>query len=1646
MYPLQINQSQEIKRCSLFHLHRVTTASGEQLLLKSSASGDDTSSILEREHSTLSLLTSGRVAKSIGLVHVRDRPGACYADFPGLPLSEARPRDPHGVRRLTLELCAILDDFHGAGLLLLGVSPSSFLCDASGRVQLIDAPFAQSSTQTFIRDVTDWIQSPFLPYAAPEAIRALSQPLDRAADLYCLGALLYELLGGRPPFSSQDPGELIQSHLARDPRPLDELAPDLPKSLARAVMQLLAKTPAQRPSTTQEFLQLCGFQSEPQSGKDASRDPFRPEPRDLLAFGARVYGREATLLELRSSIDEGTGRSVTFIHGEPGSGKTSLLEELRRTPALATSCWGKFLRGGASEPLSGWVALARALAAAALGSSRAEFNELRNRLEDALGPSAPVLVSLAGEWDAVLQCGPEPARPFEGGLNRTAVALQRLLGSYADPATPIWVFLDDLQWADPSSLRILELILTLPEAPNLRVLASIRSAEPGEPRDWFEALAGELKRGGVDVNEHQLGGLEPSDLRAFVRDSLGASVDRFDDLLRFVMDKTRGNPFFVRELLSALVRERALVRDDRGFHWNPASARIQLPDSLLDLLIRNIHSLPIETKALLTAAACFGEGVRRSDLCVALSVTPTAADEQLRSAVAAGLLHQHGAGAREPDPTYSFAHDRILEASLALTTEAERAALSIRFFRLLTADPSSDRVLTFTRANLFNAGSAEVGSAAERSAGIQANQTAGSAAKARGAYSQSLHYLTRALELLRQAHGDAQWHEQPELTRSVYEQTAEAALLCNRFELTAELCDALLAHSSDPLDRVTAHELRIRVLTAQKRFGEAVELALAAQTELKIRFPRNPKMVHVIWGYIRTLRRVKALGADRLLRLPVREDAQIAAASRLMQTVFAIAHFHKPELFPLFVYRQVEQCVAHGNDAYAGQAYSAFSMIMAGLGEFDLAHKVGQMSLDLQRSDPSRYKVRCRSLFSFYSFVAPWVHPVRDSFPELAAAAQGSLAQGDFEFVSYSVTMRALGRLYTGSSLAELSAEFDRNVSQLAALGQQRGVLIQRLMCEAVHELRQGAPEGPLHGPFYRRVEGLAQCKDPMDQTLVYHHHLAELCVAAHFSNVDAAVSAATGARPYLANGAFGSWLEAPFLFYEAWALGMSARSPAMPRSKAARRLAASEKRLKAWSKSSSVNFGSKLHFVQAERMRLSGRFEEASRGYESAIDESRAQGFYHEAALVHERAASLYQERGFPRLTGQHLREAHGLYLRWGAQAVADRLANHHPEHLALFRARSDGADALSHAVERLDYHALIKASQAISSETLQPRLLERLLRTIMEHTAAQRGVLLLDRRGELVVASEADVDRATGISDETVETVETTERVSRSIVRYVARVEKTVVLSEATDDATFGRDPYVKTRRPRSVLCTPISYQGKLLGVIYLENNRVGHVFTRARLEMVDLLASQAAISIANARYHALQLEAQQAKISPHFLFNALSSIAELATVDGAKAEIAIVKLAHLYRYILASSPAELVSLDRELSIVSDYLSLEKLRFGSKLDFSVTQDGPLEKVRIPGLLIQPLVENSIRHAIAHKLSEGHVWVSARVHGERCTIVVQDDGDGSKHPSTGTGFGLRSVQQRLELVYGTRFSFAITQRGGYRVELEVPNEAGATS
>jgi GAF domain-containing protein len=514
-----------------------------------------------------------------------------------------------------------------------------------------------------------------------------------------------------------------------------------------------------------------------------------------------------------------------------------------------------------------------------------------------------------------------------------------------------------------------------------------------------------------------------------------------------------------------------------------------------------------------------------------------------------------------------------------------------------------------------------------------------------------------------------------------------------------------------------------------------------------------------------------------------------------------------------------------------------------------------------------------------------------------------------------------------------------------------------------------------------------------------------------------------------------GSYFQAEFFVYQALTAAMAyPNASAKQRRKLQRLLRTSAAKLEKLSRTSPANFGHQHALVMAELERSRGRHHRADLEYERAIGGAQSGGFLQYEALANERAGELCLLLGRPRAATAYLVGALHAYQRWGALAKVEDMRRQHGAAIASGVRDPEQETELSGS----DFLAFMRAARSMSGEIRLPQLLSALAKILSNISNAERGLVLFPKDREFVVAARWPAAAAAlegGGADFPV-----------AIAHFAVRTERMVRLPDPDFEFLFRTDPYLAERRPQSALCLPLIHQGKLLALLYLESGTDRDAFVAGRVQLLELLASQAAISIASARFHALQLEAEQAKINPHFLFNALSSIAELSITHGARAEEAIVKLANLYRYILTQSGDRLVGLEQELEIVRSYLALEQMRLGNKLEFSVTSEGDTQAVQLPGLLIQPLAENSVKHGVVPKVGPGRVDIRVVVRGEQCSIVVEDDGTGAKSPTSGTGFGLRSVQERLALVYGSEFSFAISSNRGYRVEIEIPAAPSSSS
>lgn len=1668
-----IRTSQVLKTDAFFQLQRVITSGGEHFLVKLPLTDDrgNEEKLLEQEFELFSAVGSKYALSSLRLARLDGRLAAFYEAFDGEPLSphaEAGVLDLPEIFQLTGDICAILAALHARGTILLGLSPGSFLQSAHGRrLVLADAPFAQPQGSLVDKNEGYWFESPYLPYAAPELIGGASLPVDHRADLYALGGLLYHLISHRPLFDAVDPAEIIGCHLAREPRHLLELAPALPPGVASAVMKLLSKNPLDRFASVEAFEQAIAddADSRRERERDTDREPSVRSARApraspiALSFSGRLFGHDDPIDLVRERFRISRSQpAIVFIEGDAGVGKTTLLRAVQKLESDAYFCRGDFIGTGPAKPLSGWAAALIDLANIVLTSRAGELELWRDQILGQLGEWSPLIAALAPEWQAILRCPRPPTDdPGDASLNRLALAIRRLIGCYADDGSPIVVVLDDLQWADASSLGILEIILRAPEPLNLLVLAAVREGSGANAgRGAVTGLRDRLIASGTEVTTVRLEPWSGREIRGFAADTLGGEIEDAGELADLILAKTHGNPFFVRELLRLLVHKVAIYVDttDGCVRWyKQVLRRLPVTDNVVAFLSHRIEELPAEVKEALRVCACLGSELSLAEFCRVTERDPVVAGGLLRRAVSEGLLEQRdcprAAGPRDAAPElggdtiYEFVHDRVHEAARGLLSSDDSAATHLRIGRMLSRDLVQDaqEARLYKIASHFNLARGLIVGQADRHACAELNLKAGRQAKLRGAFSQAMDFLLAGLAFLGEIHDawahEAAWQGSCALTLALYEETAGVALLNSDLQLLTRLCDEILRRTDTPQQKVLAYELRICGLKAEKRFSEAVDTALEILRELGVEFPRRPTLLHIAAGFLTTKRRLFAGPLARLAALPAMRDSRIKAAGRIIQSVYSAAYLGRPRLFPFLVYRHVRHSLEHGNEDYSGGAYAAFGVMLSATARFEDAMQLGEIGLGLLRRCHAD-RLKAGAFMTYYSFIFPWKNHIRDTLPYYREALDAGLAYGDLEYASYIMTFDSLARLHSGVPLTDLQTELERYGAKIQSLGQERSIVLQNMLCQVAFALRHG-PEGanPLTGRFYDEAKELPRCLEPLDVNLVFHNYLAKMTLCIFLGDHACLLEAARRGRVHLRNGGFANYLAAVFITYESLAYLITARKRGNAMMRRVRR---NQRQLKLWSKAAPMNFLHKYHLVEAERCHYIGDRQRASEHFEKAIELSQAHGFAHETGLAQERAAAFYFDRGMDRLGRQYLRDSYQSYRRWGADALTRRLESDYAQHFAILSTGIDGPVKRSapRILETLDYRTLLKSSQAISGEIQLPRLLERLLTNILEHAGAQRAVLVLEERGVLYVKAEADVD-GEGPRQIEHEAVEDSDRLCAAIVHYSARVAAPAVLSDATREGLFVNDPYVRARRPKSVLCAPVLYQSKLIGLIYLENNRVPHVFTDARLEVVNLLAGQAAISITNAKIHALELEAQQAKINPHFLFNALSSIAGLAASDGTKAEIAIVKLASLYRYVLTNSMDELVSLEQELEIVRNYLAVEKVRFGDKLAYSVTTEGDVSHVRLPGLLIQPLVENSIRHGVAPKLGPGTVSVHAVVRGDWCCIVVQDDGDGSKHATCGTGLGLRSVQERLALAYGRRFSFAISRNDGYRVEIELP-------
>ena len=1425
------------------------------------------------EYDLLRNLDVPGIVRAYDLTSYEGRPVVVLADPGGQTLAEllgARPLALVEALEYAVQLAETLGRLHRAGVLHCGVSPSSIVLARTGQAVLTGFSHAtdQSGLRPALRSAGRHAER--FAYMAPEQTGRMNRSVDDRSDLYSLGATLYHMLTGAAPFSGEDALALIYAHIATTPAPPSEASSAIPRALSDIVLKLMAKNAEDRYQSAlglKADLEECLRQWRASGAVQLFVLGQRDRPRELR-IPEKLYGRERESAVLMAAFDRTSrgARELLLVSGPPGIGKTTLVSEVHRP---LTQHRGSFISGKV-DPLqrtAPYAPLAQALRSEVeqvLTGSPAEVADWRDRVLQALGQNAGLISEIVPQLERIIgDQAPAPSVSPREAQNQLNFAFRQFFQVLARPEDPLVLFLDDLQGADAALLGLLQSVLSAEDL-SLLVIGAYRDTEVSPVHPLVQTVD-EIRKAGARVSEVRLERLNAAHVAELLSDTLACSTEAAQPLARLTLNKTDGNPFFLREFLRTLQRDGHLRFDIDAGCWSWDLDRIEslhITSNVVDLVARRIRRQPETTLRTLEAAAAIGARFELGLLSAAVDATARATAVALKEAIREGVVvpldDRHRLAERmetDEDDTfqieYRFAHDRIQQAVYSVLTEPQRESLHLRLARLLQRRPRREGAdPAFDIANHLHLARRLLQGQEGQDEMAQINLDAGRKARAASAFTTAGEYYRRGIE----AAGAGMWTRDYRLALALHLEGAEAAYLSGEFERTTEWTAAAIERSATELDRVRAYEVRVVAAITRAEHDAAVVEGLELLELLGVRIPAAPTKRDIVRGLISTKIALAFKRVESLARLPAMTGERDLTIMRVLQLVMTGAYSARPDVFAVAVFQSVVLSVRRGASPFAAQAYLSYGIILCGVtGDIATGYKFGELALALIDRFDAR-PLRPRALFLFHGFIAHWRNSYRETFAPLRQAYQLGLESGDFTFGGFAAFDYTFQAYWAGENLARLEREIAGYMDVFRTLKQDFIVQLLSLYRQAALNLvtGQGQPD---------RLTGDGCDEDAVAAAFEASHNLNGLCqlhlhkmiLAYLFGRHAEAAGHARKARAYL-EGLTGTQGVPIFRYYEA--LNLLALKRGNGSSADDRTVRAAIKKLRKWAASAPMNYAHRLHLVEAELARAQGRGAAAREHYDQAIMLAGQNQFLNDAALASELAGGFHLERGLPHAARAYLRDAHYGYAQWGAHALARKVEASFPQFVA--QPSLSLADAAGRFAETgepgLDAVSILRASQAISSEIELEPLLRRLMSVVMETSGARRACFLYERDQRLFIEAELTVD-IPEVSIQTEPAVALDDgrpSLPLSIVNYVMHTQESVLLDDAMADPRFRRDPYLIRVRPHSVLCAPLVKQGRVTGVLYLENDLNRGAFTPARLGLLNHMAAQAAISVENARLY--------------------------------------------------------------------------------------------------------------------------------------------------------------------------------------------------
>ncbi|MEG4486024.1 AAA family ATPase [Microcoleus sp. D2_18a_B4] len=1428
------------------------------------------------------------LVKVLSLETFDNRLGLLLEDFNGESLDRLMSRKKLEVitcLRFGIQLIKALEYLHLQKIIHKDIKPSNIIINSeTGIIKLTDFGIASRLTKENpqINNINSIIGT--FAYMSPEQTGRMNRTLDYRTDFYSLGITLYEMLTGQLPFMSNDPLEIVYSHIASQAILPGQINSDIPPAISQIVMKLMAKNAENRYQTAGGLLadlEICLHQLET-TGKIVDFTPGNLDILSQLLIPQKLYGRETQVSELLAAFERVANPceenyspsqiEVILVSGYAGIGKSAVVSEIQKpiTRQRGYFISGKFDQFQRNIPYASLIQAFQSLIQQLLTENIKKLQDWQDKLLAALGDAGQVIIDVIPELELVI--GKQPAvaelAPTEA-QNRFNRLFKEFIHVFARKEHPLVIFIDDLQWSDSATLKLMELLATDPDSKYLLLIGAYRDHEVSSTHPLMQTVE-YLQETGIILKNLVLEPLSLAQVTELISETLNDS-ERIQPLAELIGNKSGGNPFFLTQLLNTLYQEKLLRFDftrllspgiKGQWQWNIEEIQaIGIIDkSVVELVASRIQQLPETTQQVLKLAACVGDKFTLDVLSTVNEKSPSVTATELWDALQAGLilplnesylipLFLDGEAAANltfdsSRVSYKFLHDRVQQAAYSLIPDDEKKATHLSIGKLLFENTPPDKVeeKIFDIINQLNVGIDCLSLQSEKDELAGLNLIAGHKAKAANAYEPAVKYLNVGISLL----APDSWDCNYSMTLRLYVETLEAEYLNTNFEQAEVLAEVVLRSAKNQLDIVKVYQLKIIFYQAQSQMLKAVETGLEVLEMLGVNLLDN-----------KTIAVPKLPRIEELENLPVMTDPYQLATMEILTALYPPAYIAKPEIVSSLVLTMVNLCIDRGHSALATFPYTLYGMMLCGIeGDIEAGYYAGLIALKLlEQFNASQQKAKVYVMFNGH--IRIWKESTKNTLASFLQGMNFGVESGDLEWAIYNCKHYITNLFLVGEPLESVKEkqaiylEFLIKNKHEFAIGYAK---IWQLLASSLRS--QTAEEVRLVSDRLDEPAVMSRWQKENNRMSLFAAYVAKLMLLYLLKDYAGAVASGKLAAEY-ADGAIGLITVGVHNFY--YSLALLAHYPDSDNQEAYLAIVNSNQQImKKWAYHAPMNYQHKYDLVEAEKSRIFSDKLAAMDYYDLAIKGAAANGYIQEEALAYELAGEFYQSLDKEIIARTYVTKAYYAYIRWGAIAKVKYLESRY-HYLVERHQEAISKNVVTTATTTinnslvLDFPTVVKASQAVSSEIILSRLLEKLVQLVKENAGAQK-VLFLAKTGNQFFIEAGLTGEFNDVTLLQSLPIAESEILPISLINYVERTRKYLVLDDATRSDQFQYDPYIASNQPLSILVLPIIHQGNLTGMFYLENNLTKGAFTSDRLEILGILSAQAAISLENARFYTI------------------------------------------------------------------------------------------------------------------------------------------------------------------------------------------------